>query len=67
MGCLVILLFLVVAAVLGGPIGVALAGVLILAWLVVSSTLHVVLGVLRLAFRLLVDLLRLPLRAPDRP
>jgi hypothetical protein len=55
MGCLIFLLVLILATVLAGPIGFILALVLLLAFAIVSGTLHLVW-----------DILSLPLRVLDR-
>ena len=58
MGCLVILLVLILATVLAGPIGFGLALVLILGWAVITGSLHLLWNLLALPFRLLEGLAR---------
>jgi hypothetical protein len=58
MGCLVILLALILATMLAGPIGFVLAGVLILGWAVVTGSLRLLGNLLLLPFRLLEALAR---------
>jgi hypothetical protein len=53
MGCLVILLVLILATMLAGPIGFLLAATLILAWAIVTGSLHLLWSLLTLPFRLL--------------
>jgi hypothetical protein len=55
MGCLIILLILLLATMLAGPLGFLIAAVLIMAWAIVTGSL-----------RLLFELLMLPLRVLDR-
>ncbi|HEY3061895.1 MAG TPA: hypothetical protein VGL99_23210 [Chloroflexota bacterium] len=58
MGCLIILLVLILATMLGGPIGFLIATVLILAWAVVTGSLRLLWQLLLLPFRLLERLIR---------
>ena len=51
MGCLIFLLILVLATVLAGPIGFVLALVVLLAFAIVTGTLHLVFEILSLPFR----------------
>jgi hypothetical protein len=53
MGCLVLLLVLILATLLAGPIGFVLAAVLIVGWALVTGSLHLLWGLLTLPFRLL--------------
>jgi hypothetical protein len=53
MGCLIILLVLILATMLAGPLGFLLAAVLILGWAVVTGSLHLLWNLLTLPFRLL--------------
>ena len=55
MGCLIILLILLLATMLAGPLGFLIAAVLIVAWAIVTGSL-----------RLLFELLMLPFRVLDR-
>ena len=55
MGCLIILLILLLATMLAGPLGFLIAAVLIMAWAIVTGSL-----------RLLFELLMLPFRVLDR-
>jgi hypothetical protein len=57
MGCLVILLILVLATLLGGPFGFLIAAVLILGWAVISGSLRLLFELLMLPFRLIGRLL----------
>jgi cobalamin synthase len=50
-GAMVALLLLVLATLLAGPIGFVLAAVFLLAWLVVTGSLHLALEILLLPFR----------------
>ncbi len=52
MGCLVILLLLILATMLGGPIGFLIAVVLILAWAVITGSLRLLWSLLLLPFRI---------------
>jgi hypothetical protein len=52
MGCLAILLILILATVLGGPIGFGLAVVLILGGALVTGTVRLLWAILLLPFRL---------------
>ena len=52
MGCLIILLVLVLATLLAGPIGFVLAAVAIVGWALVTGSLHLLWGLLTLPFRL---------------
>jgi hypothetical protein len=52
MGCLIILLVLILATMLAGPIGFILAAVGIVAWALVTGSLHLLWGLLTLPFRL---------------
>jgi len=58
MGCLIILLILVLATLLAGPLGFLLATVLILAWALVTGSLRLLLEILLLPFRILERLVR---------
>ena len=58
MGCLIVLLMLVLATMLAGPVGFLLAAVLILAWAVVSGSLRLLGAVLSLPLRALEAVLR---------
>ena len=51
MGCLIFLLILVLATMLAGPIGFVLALVVLLAFAIVTGTLHLVFEILSLPFR----------------
>ena len=53
MGCLILLLILILATMLGGPIGFLIAAVLILAWAIVTGSLRLLWQLLLLPFRLL--------------
>jgi hypothetical protein len=55
---MILLLILVLATLLAGPIGFIVAGVLIVAWAIVSGTLHLLIELLLLPFRLLCALTR---------
>lgn len=57
MGCLIILLVLILATMLAGPIGFLLAVVLILGWAVVTGSLRLLWALLTLPFRLLESLI----------
>ena len=48
---IVALLVLVLATILAGPIGFVVVGALLLAWAVVTGTLHLVIDLLLLPFR----------------
>jgi hypothetical protein len=58
MGCLVILLALILATLLAGPIGFVIAIVLILGWAVVTGSLRLLWNILLLPVRLLQRLTR---------
>ena len=58
MGCLVILLMLILATSLAGPIGFVVAIVLILGWAVVTGSLRLLWNILLLPVRLLQRLTR---------
>jgi hypothetical protein len=58
MGCLVILLALILATMLAGPVGFALAAILIMCWAVVTGSLQLLWNILLLPFRLLEALAR---------
>jgi hypothetical protein len=58
MGCLVILLALILATLLAGPIGFVLAAVLILGWAVVTGSLRLLWNIVLLPLRLLEALAR---------
>jgi hypothetical protein len=58
MGCLVILLVLILASILAGPVGFVLALVLILGWAVVTGSLRLLWNILLLPVRLLQTLAR---------
>jgi hypothetical protein len=53
MGCLTLLLILILATLLAGPIGFLIAVILILGWAVVTGSLRLLLAVLLLPFRIL--------------
>jgi hypothetical protein len=55
---LIALLLLILATLLAGPIGFVLAAVFIIAWAIVTGTLHLVLELLLLPFRILGALAR---------
>jgi hypothetical protein len=57
-GCVIILLLLVLATMLAGPIGFLVACVLILAWALVTGSLRLLWNILLLPFRLLDRLTR---------
>jgi hypothetical protein len=57
-GCAIILLVLVLATVLAGPIGFVLACVAILAWALITGSLYLLWNLLLLPFRLLDHLFR---------
>jgi hypothetical protein len=57
-GCLVIVLLLILATMLAGPIGFLLAAALIVVWAVVTGSLRLLWNLLRLPFRLLESLIR---------
>ena len=58
MGCLIVLLILVLATLLAGPLGFLLATFLILAWALVTGSLRLLLEILLLPFRILERLVR---------
>jgi hypothetical protein len=58
MGCLVILLILILATMLAGPVGFVVAVCLILGWAVVTGSLRLLFALLVLPFRLLERLFR---------
>ena len=58
MGCAIILLVLVLATVLAGPIGFVLACVGILAWALITGSLYLLWNLLLLPFRLIDHLFR---------
>jgi hypothetical protein len=58
MGCLVILLTLILATMLAGPIGFVLAVILILGWALVTGSLRLLWNILMLPFRALEGLAR---------
>ncbi len=58
MGCLVILLILILATLLAGPIGFILAAVIIVAWALITGSLRLLFELLLLPFRLIERLLR---------
>ena len=58
MGCLIILLVLILATMLAGPIGFLLAVVLILAWALVTGSLRLLWNLLLLPFRVVESLAR---------
>ena len=58
MGCLVIVLILILATLLAGPIGFLLAAVIIVAWALITGSLRLLFELLLLPFRLLERLLR---------
>lgn len=49
----VALLLLILATLVAGPLGFVIVGVLLLAWALVTGTLHVVLELLLLPFRII--------------
>ena len=53
MGCLIFLLILILATMLAGPLGFLLAAVVIVAWAIVTGSLHLLWNILSLPFRLL--------------
>ena len=57
MGCLLLLLILILATLLAGPIGFVIALVLVLGWAVVTGSLRLLLAVLLLPVRILERLL----------
>ena len=57
MGCLILLLILILATMLAGPLGFVIALVLVLGWAVVTGSLRLLLAVLLLPFRILEHLL----------
>ena len=58
MGCLVILLILILATLLAGPLGFILAAVIIVAWALITGSLRLLFELLLLPFRLIERLLR---------
>jgi hypothetical protein len=56
MGCLIILLVLILATMLAGPIGFILAAVAIVGWAVVTGSLKLLWNLLLLPFRILESL-----------
>jgi hypothetical protein len=58
MGCLVILLTLILATVLAGPIGFVVAIVLILGWALITGSVRLLWNLLLLPFRALNSLSR---------
>ena len=58
MGCLIVLLVLILATMLAGPIGFVLAAVLILGWAVVTGSLRLLWNILLLPVRFLESLTR---------
>jgi hypothetical protein len=57
MGCLILLLILILATLLAGPLGFVIALVLVLGWAVVTGSLRLLFAVLLLPFRILERLL----------
>ena len=57
MGCLILLLILILATLLAGPVGFVIALVLVLGWAVVTGSLRLLFAVLLLPFRILERLL----------
>ena len=55
---LIVLLLLILATLLAGPLGFVLAAVFIITWAIVTGTLHLVLELLLLPFRILGALAR---------
>jgi hypothetical protein len=55
---LIALLLLILATLLAGPLGFVLAAVFIITWAIVTGTLHLVLELLLLPFRILGALAR---------
>jgi len=49
---LIALLLLILATLLGGPIGFILAAICLVAWALVTGTIHLVLEILLLPFRM---------------
>ena len=58
MGCLVILLVLILATLLAGPLGFVLAAILILGWALVTGSVRLLISILLLPFRILERLVR---------
>jgi hypothetical protein len=57
MGCLTVLLILLLATLLAGPVGFLIALVLVLGWAVVTGSLRLLMTLLLLPFRILERLL----------
>jgi len=57
MGCLILLLILILATLLAGPLGFVIAVVLVFGWALVTGSLRLLLAVLLLPFRILERLL----------
>jgi hypothetical protein len=57
MGCLILLLILILATMLAGPLGFVIALVLVLGWAVITGSLRLLLAVLLLPVRILERLL----------
>lgn len=58
MGCLIVLLILILATLLAGPLGFLVAAALIVGWAIVTGSLHLLWAILTLPFRLLDALAR---------
>ncbi len=58
MGCVIILLVLILASVLAGPLGFLVAALLILGWAVITGSLRLLLAIVLLPFRILERVLR---------
>jgi hypothetical protein len=57
MGCLILLLILILATLLAGPVGFLIALALVLGWAVVTGSLRLLMTLLLLPFRILERLL----------
>jgi hypothetical protein len=57
-GCLIILLILILATMVAGPIGFLLAAALIVGWALVTGSIRLLISVLLLPFRVLERLIR---------
>ena len=53
MGCLIILLILILATLLAGPLGFVASAVLIVGWALVTGSIRLLWNILLLPFRLL--------------
>ena len=58
MGCLIILLVLILATLLAGPVGFLLAGVAIVGWALVTGSVRLLIALLLLPFRVAAAVLR---------